>query len=185
MFNKYMLFFFASVATSIAAPLPKIDLTFQTPAPAASPVVAAAPVVQAAAAPAACNATALTGQISDMADNAQEVLAINFPFPDNIRATPADAATFDTVVTAIGDAGTAASSGGFATAASKISFIQTTMQALIGDKIQNGDLSDVANSVFQDANDASTLAAECSAPAAVAARDSLASLLDGLFASKA
>jgi hypothetical protein len=55
------------------------------PAAAAAPAPAPAPAalaVAAAAAPAACDASALTDNISQLKSDAQDILAVNFPFPD-------------------------------------------------------------------------------------------------------
>ncbi|KAJ6584793.1 hypothetical protein B0H19DRAFT_1319319 [Mycena capillaripes] len=158
MFNKYTLVFFALVASSVAAPVPKIDLTFKTP-PAFNP----APV--AVHAPPKLKQPQLPDNISQLKPDAQEILAVNFPFPDNIRSSPADAATFDTVVTAIDDidAAKAAAASDFATAASKIWFVHDTVSGLIGDKAQDGDVSGIVLDLFADSNEGNTLAAACAA----------------------
>ncbi|KAJ7857684.1 hypothetical protein B0H14DRAFT_2750833 [Mycena olivaceomarginata] len=170
-FNKRTLIFFAFVASSVvAAPVPKITLSFNggNSEPVAAPVAA----VDATAATGACDAASLKDNISQLKSDAQDILAVNFPFPDNIRSSPADAATFDTVVTAIDDAGTAAEAADFATVASKISFVQDTVSNLIGGKLQDGDVSSIVLDLFTDSKDGSSLAAACpstAAPAAAAA----------------
>jgi hypothetical protein len=65
------------------------------------------------------------------------------------------------VVTAINDAGTAADAADFATAASKISFVQDTVSNLIGDKLQDGDVSSIVLNLLTDSKKGSSLATAC------------------------
>ncbi|KAJ6615975.1 hypothetical protein B0H10DRAFT_1420401 [Mycena sp. CBHHK59/15] len=145
MFNKSTLFFFALVASgAVGAPIreraDKITTNFKPgtndlPAAASAP----APAAPALAATGPCNATDVQSTISQMKDVANQILSVGLVAPDPFRQSDASAATFDQVVSAINDAGTAAASGDFATVSSKLSFIDDTVNGLLsGLDVQDG-----------------------------------------------
>ncbi|KAJ7481501.1 hypothetical protein FB451DRAFT_130000 [Mycena latifolia] len=85
-----------------------------------------------------CNATAVQANLAQMKDVANNILSVGSPLPDPFRANDADAAAFDTVVSAIADAGTAAAAGDFNTTASKVSFVNNAVSGLLDGKVADG-----------------------------------------------
>ncbi|KAJ7130264.1 hypothetical protein C8R44DRAFT_775214 [Mycena epipterygia] len=137
MFNKSALLFFALVVSSVVAvPVPKLTLR-------------------------ACDAATLQDNISQMADVANQILSVGFVLPDPFRSDDARAATFDTVVQAIADAGTAAASNDFATVSSKISFVDDTVSGLLDGLVADGLESSIDLNLADLADATKTLAAAC------------------------
>ncbi|KAJ7084009.1 hypothetical protein B0H15DRAFT_951759 [Mycena belliarum] len=158
MFNKYTLIVCALFAGVFAAPLSKTPSQVQASAVGSG----------------TCDVTALQSKITDMQDVAKEILSVGIPLRDTFRVTAADAATFDTVVTAINDAATAAAANDFATTSTKISFIVDKVTGLFGDKDQN--VSAIDLELFADARAATALVNVCNggaAPAVAAAIDAV------------
>ncbi|KAJ6522713.1 hypothetical protein B0H19DRAFT_1085972 [Mycena capillaripes] len=154
MFNKSTLLFFALVASiAVAAPLPIPKISLERAAD-------------------VCNATLVTDNIAQMQDTANQILAVGFPLPDPFRENPTDSATFDTVVSAIADAKTAAAAGDFATVATKISFVSDTTGSLLDGKVADGLESGIDLTLVDLAADTASAVAAClggAAPAPAAA----------------
>ncbi|KAJ7660112.1 hypothetical protein DFH06DRAFT_1193799 [Mycena polygramma] len=146
MFNKSTLLFFAFVASgAVAAPLPFSKIT---------PNFARADA-------SGCNATLVTDNIAQMQDVANQILSVGLVLPDPFRQNAADSATFDTVVSAIADADTAATAGDFATVSSKIQFVVDTTRGLLNGKIADGLESGIDLKLADLAGETETLAAAC------------------------
>ncbi|KAJ7074791.1 hypothetical protein C8F01DRAFT_1225200 [Mycena amicta] len=131
----------------------------------------AAPVMlnNARAAATACNETLVQDLISQLSDEANTILNVGFVLPDPDRATAEKAATFDTLVTAIGDAAAAAAKGDFATAQTKIAFVDTTANDLVDGEIADGLESGDDLKLIDLAGQASDAVNACVAPGAAAA----------------
>jgi len=128
------------------------------PTPAAPVAASATPVAEVAD---TCNATAVQDNISQMKDIANQILAVGFVSPDPFRANDADKATFDTVVTAIGDAGTAAAAGDFATASAKIASVNDAVSGLLDGLVADGLESGIDLNLADLADETSTLLSAC------------------------
>ncbi|KAJ6628070.1 hypothetical protein B0H10DRAFT_268513 [Mycena sp. CBHHK59/15] len=135
----------------------------------------ACPAAPALAATGPCNATDVQSTISQMKDVANQILSVGLVAPDPFRQSDASAATFDQVVSAINDAGTAAASSDFATVSSKLSFIDDTVNGLLsGLDVQDGLESGVDLQLSSLADDAVQAVAACAAPATAAAEPAAA-----------
>ncbi|KAJ7481515.1 hypothetical protein FB451DRAFT_1555784 [Mycena latifolia] len=172
MFNKSAFLLCALVASSaVAAPVPKLAFSFSgndnipsKAGPASAPLE---DPVDLAKNSGVCNATALQDTITQMQSVAKEILAVNFVSNDPFREKDADIATFDTVVTAINDASTAAGAKDFATVSSKLAFISDTVDGLLteDDKLQYGQVSGIDLELSSLADDSIDLVNACAAPA--------------------
>ncbi|KAJ6457011.1 hypothetical protein C8R47DRAFT_185347 [Mycena vitilis] len=150
MFNKSTLFFFAFVASgAVAAPLPF-------------------PKNFARADASGCNATLVTNNIAQMQDVANQILSVGLVLPDPFRQNAADSATFDTVVSALADANTAAAGSDFATASSKIQFVVDKTRGLLTGKVADGLESSIDLKLSDLAGETAPLAAACAAPGGAA-----------------
>ncbi|KAF7316095.1 hypothetical protein MIND_00127600 [Mycena indigotica] len=149
MFSKASLLFAALIASgSLAAPVVRQQVTRQ----------------------AACDQAAVTKLIGEVSETANFILNVGLVAPDPDRNTPAKAATFDTLVAAVGDATTAAAGGDFATAKTKLDFVRDTASSLIDpEAAQNGLVSGDDFDLRNLAKDASEAAALCVAPGQAAA----------------
>jgi hypothetical protein len=83
------------------------------------------------------------------------------PDIDSFRANAERQATFDTVVTAIDDAATAAAAGDFATVSSKIQFVSDTAGTLLDGLVADGLESGVDLNLADGAADIQTLVTAC------------------------
>ncbi|KAJ7158173.1 hypothetical protein C8R46DRAFT_1111931 [Mycena filopes] len=114
----------------------------------------------------ACDTAALASDLATLSNTAQEILAINFPFADSIRASADNAATFDVVLSAIADATTAVAANDITSALASIDTISSNLgdasSGLFGQiDFQDGQGSELDNDLFSDLRDLKAVAAAC------------------------
>ncbi|KAJ7760835.1 hypothetical protein DFH07DRAFT_425683 [Mycena maculata] len=108
--------------------------------------------------PTGCNADLVTSNIAQMQQLASQISGVGAVLPDPFNRDPA---TFNSVVSALSAASTAAAAGDFATTATQVGVVASTTDALLDGLVSDGLESSLDLSLGELADDTSSAVAAC------------------------